>query len=414
MGGQLGHDDGRVRAGRDAHDVPDDPHDARDKRDRRLQPRVTTTAAALRVDVITDLADLERLADRWAMLLAATAATPGVPGGCVTPFAGPAFVLTWFRHFERPGGIYAVTVWQGDDLVGIAPFARTRLGRPAAATLLVSAGVEQGAYGDPLLGPNPAPVATAIADHLATVVRRRTVVNVRRLRAESLLLAALETHDGLLAAPMGQLDETAVMRFDCIDDPAAHLRRKGRRYDIDRRLRRLADAHGEVAFVPAEPDVDDALDDMREMLLRRWGPDAGPRVLRDPRVELFTRDAMRALAAEGHARVASLTAGGRRIAVSTALQLGDRQIGDNIAFDPEFAAFSAGQAQVLLELRHAHASGAVEYDMRAGDYPYKQHWANAAHRTRSVWLRAPGPAGAGMQAARRAAMSLRARRLAQR
>ena len=61
-------------------------------------------------------------------------------------------------------------MWRGDSLVGMAPFARTDVGwGPARATLLVSAGTEHGDYGDPLLGPDPAPVADALIDHLAAL-----------------------------------------------------------------------------------------------------------------------------------------------------------------------------------------------------------------------------------------------------
>ena len=107
----------------------------------------------LRVEVVTDLDDLVALSEPWSALLHATPEA--------TAYASPAYVLTWYRHFEVPGGIYAVTVWRGDSLVGMAPFARTDVGwGPARATLLVSAGTEHGDYGDPLLGPDPALATT--------------------------------------------------------------------------------------------------------------------------------------------------------------------------------------------------------------------------------------------------------------
>lgn len=359
----------------------------------------------LRVEVVTDLTDLESLVEPWTALLHRSP--------LATAYAAPAFVLTWYRHFERPGGVHVVTVWAGDELVGLAPFARTRLGTgPLSATLLVSAGTEHGDYGEPLLGPEPARTARAIADHLATLVRRRTVVNVRRLREDGAMLAALEATEELARSPMGRRATAAVVRFDRWDDPEAALRKLGRKHGVPRRMRRLAEAHGEVVYVPDDADLDAALDTMRDMLGRRWGPDDGPPLFRGAGREAFTRESLRALAADGMARVATLRAGDRPVAVSTMLELADRQVSDNAAFDPDLAAFGPGQAEMHHMLVHSHRSGATEVDLRAGDFPYQRRWANAEHHTRSVALSAPGRRGGLDRRVRRALMSLRARRLA--
>ncbi|MFO7281419.1 MAG: GNAT family N-acetyltransferase [Thermoanaerobacterales bacterium] len=383
-----------------------------DARARTAAPAVAGRAPAparderpLRVEVVTDLAGLEALVEPWTALLRRSPHA--------TAHAAPGFVLTWYRHFERPGGVHVVTVWDGDDLVGLAPFARTRLGTGRlAATLLVSAGTEHGDYGEPLLGPEPARTARAIADHLAGLVRRRTVVNVRRLREDGAMLAALEATEGIARAPMGRRATAAVVRFDRWDDPEAALRRLGRKHGVPRRMRRLAEAHGEVVYVPDDPDLDGVLDTMRDMLARRWGPDGGPPIFRGPGREAFTRESLRALAADGMARVATLRAGGRPVAVSTTLEVGDRQVSDNAAFDPDMAPFGPGQAEMHHMLVHAHRAGAVEVDLRAGDFPYKRRWANAEHHTRSVALSAPGRRGELDRRVRRVLMSLRARRLA--
>src|SRR5690606_19089807 len=211
-----------------------------DARARTAAPAVAGRAPAparderpLRVEVVTDLAGLEALVEPWTALLRRSPHA--------TAHAAPGFVLTWYRHFERPGGVHVVTVWDGDDLVGLAPFARTRLGTGRlAATLLVSAGP-----------------ARAIADHLAGLVRRRTVVNVRRLREDGAMLAALEATEGIARAPMGRRATAAVVRFDRWDDPEAALRRLGRKHGVPRRMRRLAEAHGEVVYVPDDPDLDE-------------------------------------------------------------------------------------------------------------------------------------------------------------
>lgn len=363
------------------------------------------TDRGLRVEVVTDLDDLTALTEPWSALLHAT------PDA--TAYASPAFVLTWFRHFEVPGGVYAVTVWRGEELVGMAPFARTAIGwGPARATLLVSAGTEHGDYGDPLLGPDPTAVADAVVDHLAQLTRQRTVVNVRRLRVDGPAWAAIYARPDLGRTPTGQAADAAVVRFDRMDDPATTLRRLARKHDVPRNMRRLAEAHGEVTYVVGDDDISGALDGMRSMLARRWAAGEGPKLFGSPALEAFTRESITELVAAKLGRVDCLTAGGRRLTVSTLFQVDDRQIGDNTVVDPAFSRFGPGNAALAFQLDRGLETGARELDLRAGDFPHKQRWANATIRTRSLALTPPGRQGELLHRARRLAMSARARRLA--
>lgn len=370
-------------------------------RPRRQRP----PAPELRVEVVTDLDALAALAGPWRRLVHAT------PGA--TAFASPAFVLTWFRHLERPRGAYVVTVWQGDTLVGLAPFARTRLGGDHTGfQMLVSAGTEHGDHGEPLLGPRPAPVAAAVAGHLARLVHTRlAAVNARRLFDDGPMLAALRARDDLARVPMGQVAHAAVVRFDRLDDPHDHLERLARRHDIPRRMRRLGEAHGPVAYTPDDPRRDAVLDALSAMLLHRWGTEAGPRLFATPGRAAFTRAVTHALAADGMGRLSTLSAGGRLAAVSTVLQVGDRMVSDNAGFDTGLCRYGVGQAEIYRLLHHALEAGVVEVDMRAGDFPYKRKWTNAERCTRSVVLVAPGCRGELALAARRAALRLRTRRI---
>jgi CelD/BcsL family acetyltransferase involved in cellulose biosynthesis len=363
------------------------------------------TTSKLRVEVVTTLDDLAGLAGPWRRLVHATPAA--------TPFASPAFVLTWFRHLERPRGAYVVTVWQGDDLVGLVPFARTRLGGDHTGfQMLVSAGTEHGDHGEPLLGPRPGAVAAVVAEHLAHLVRSRlAAINARRLFDDGPMLAALVDRDDLTRVPMGHVAHAAVVRFDQLDDPHDHLERLARRHDIPRRMRRLGEDHGPIAYTPDEPRRDATLDAMASMLLHRWGTEAGPRLFATPGRAAFTRAVTHALAQDGMGRLSTLSAGDRLAAVSTVLQVGDRLVSDNAAFDVGLCRYGVGQAEIYRLLRHALDAGVVEVDMRAGDFPYKRKWTNAERRTRSVVLVAPGRRGEVALAARRAALRLRTRRL---
>ena len=361
----------------------------------------------LRTEVVTDLAGLEALAAPWEELLLRS------PGS--TAFASPGYVLTWYRHFERPGGIYAIAVRRGDELVGLAPYAQSRLGGRRGFRLLVSAGTEHGDYGEPLLGPNPGPVAAAIAEHLSELVRGRSVaVNLRRLYDGGPMLRALAERDDIVRRPMGLVAHATLVRFDALDDPEAYLDRLARRHSIPRRMRRLREAHGDVTYVVDSPDVDAALDAMRDMLRARWAPGTGPRIFATPRLEAFTRAVIHTLVDADQGRVSTLDADGRPVAATSVFRVGDRYISDNAAFEPALAKYGLGQAELYETLRHSLAEGAAEVDLRAGDFPYKAKWGNDERVTRSIVVTAPGKVGEVALAARRVAMSMRARRMGRR
>jgi CelD/BcsL family acetyltransferase involved in cellulose biosynthesis len=363
-------------------------------------------SSAHRVAVITDTNELRALADPWRRLLQASPTA--------TAFASPAWVLTWYRHFERRHGLYAVAVWRGAELVGLAPFARTRIGAgPAGFSLLVSAGTEHGDYGDPLLGPDPLPVAEVVADHLAALVRRTTtVVNLRRLREDDPLLDLFEQRGDLDSEPMGQRASNVIMRFADLDDPRGALERLSRKRDLPRRRRRLTERFGDVAYVRQSPDTPAALAAMRDFLSRRWPAGEGPRLFASPGRAAFTRDVTAELVAAGLGQVSMLTAGGHPVAVGISHRVGGREVFDATSYDPDLKRFSVGLPHLHEVLSHALADGAAEVDMRAGDFSYKEQWSTTTRDTRSIALVRAGGLGRAQLAARRVAMSIRARRLA--
>jgi CelD/BcsL family acetyltransferase involved in cellulose biosynthesis len=148
------------------------------------------------------------------------------------------------------------------------------------------------------------------------------------------------------------------------------------------------------------------------MLARRWQGGDGPRLFRSPALEAFTRESVAELVAAKLGRVDSLTAGGQRLTVSTIFQVEDRQVGDNTVVDPDFSRFGPGHAALAFQLEHGLETGVRSVDLRAGDLPHKQRWANTTIRTRSLTLSAPGRHGEVLRRARRLAMSVRSRRLA--
>jgi CelD/BcsL family acetyltransferase involved in cellulose biosynthesis len=80
--------------------------------------------------------------------------------------------------------------------------------------------------------------------------------------------------------------------------------------------------------------------------------------------------------------------------------------------DPDFSLFGPGHAALAFQLEHGLETGVRSVDLRAGEFPNKQRWANATIRTRSLALTPPGRQGEVLRRARRVATSVRSRRLA--
>lgn len=362
---------------------------------------------ALRTEIVDDLRDLRLLREPWQRLLGASPSA--------TVFGTPAWVLTWFDYFAEQG-VHAVTVWDGDELVGIAPFVRTSFGLPLARTcLLATVGSEHGYYGEPILGPPPVhPVAAAIAGHLERTVRRgRTAVNLRRLWTGGAMHDVLLQLPGATCQPMASPSDSAVLRFGELPDVDAYFRKLARRHGIRRRARRMDEHFDVVEYTPADPAIDDALDDMRAMLRRRWAPGTGPRLFTGARRRAFTKEVIKELAADGHAEVSVLRADGSRVAMSVLFRVGDRCFNDYTAFDPAFAEFGVGNRELYECLRHAYDEGATEVDLSAvSGFEYKLRWANTTVSSQSVTLLPTGWRHGMASAGRRVAMSYRARHLA--
>lgn len=359
------------------------------------------TGGRLRADIVTNLAKLEHLRAAWDALVGVA------PGDTV--YTTPAWVLTWYRHFAGADGIRAVTVWDGDDLTAIAPFCCYSPDRPALKfELWSSAASEHGYYGEPLLGRSPETSARAIAGCLAERVAQGTVaVNLRRLWLDGPMRRAVDERPDLDCRPMAPPAESAVVAFDEEPDPEQFLHRLARKHGVPRRARRLAEAFADVTYLPDDPDIEGALADMERMLKQRWEL-AGPTQFRGEQLTRFTKAVLRALAADGHLRMSSLKADGRRLALSVVFQVGDTAVGEYSAFDPdpELAKFGVGQQERYEVLSHAHRNGVVRVDtLPVGDHEYKLKWTNTTHTSQSVSVTATGKRGQIARVARRVAMS---------
>jgi CelD/BcsL family acetyltransferase involved in cellulose biosynthesis len=357
---------------------------------RRAEDRIR--AGSVCVDVISDDVELAGLTSRWQQLV--------WNSGAATAFATPAAVLTWYRHVARHSSVYAVTVWRGDELVGLAPFSLTRLG---GFRLLSTAGAGFGYIGEPLLGADPEPVAVALADHLTRLVSSgAAAVYLRRLDGAGTMVTVLSRRSDLACHPMGPDEASCVVRFDQMPDPEQYFTRAARKHAIGRRTRRLGERFDHVEYVVDDPEPDLALDTMRDMLRRRFDSDL--RIFSTAQNRALTRDLVHELISAGHARVSSMIADGRRITVAVDFHVRPRVLGYAVAYEPDLAQFGLGHLELYQALRTAHAEGTVEVDLGSAGFSYKRSWASTLTYQRTLAITAPGWRGNLANRVRRAAI----------
>ena len=348
----------------------------------------------LNVEVLRDVDGLAALTERWQQLVASSDGA--------TAFATPAAVLTWYRHVARHSEVYAVTVWRGDVLVGMASFSLIRVG---GFRLLSTAGAGYGYAGEPLLGADPEPVADALADHLRRVVSSgAAAAYLMRLRTDGTMIKILSRRPDLSCRQMGPDETSCVVRFDQMPDPEQYFTRAARKHAVGRRSRRLSERFDHVEYVVEDPESDVALDTMRDMLRRRFASDL--RIFRTAQNRALTRDLVHELISTGQARVSSMIADGRRITVAVDFQVGPRVLGYAVAYEPDLAQFGLGHLELYNALRTAHAAGAVEVNLGSAGFSYKQEWGNALVEHRTLAITAPGWRGSIANNLRRAAIHL--------
>jgi hypothetical protein len=257
------------------------------------------------------------------------------------------------------------------------------------------------------------PVAEAIAEHLSRLVHRGNVaINAG---ASTTRAPWWRPSSSATTWPASRWARWPTPPSSTSPDrrPNAYLDKLARGHDIPRRMRRLGERCESVTYVSRDPDVDGTLDDMRDMLRRRWEPGTGPRMFHTPALERFTREAIKAMVASDVAHVSSLQADGRRIAITNVFRVGDRFMSDSVSHDPdpELARFGLGQAELYEMLRTSVSPRAPGWSTCGRRLPLQAQVGQRRPRHPLAGDRGPGKLGELALNERRVAMSLRARRL---
>lgn len=344
--------------------------------------------AQLTVQVVDSAVDAEALVPEWREL-AAVAGT--------TPFTGPDYGLTWWRHRGR-GRLHLVTVRSAGRLVALAPLHV----RPIAGLRVVRfLGHGLGTVAELLVRPGYGAAATAVWAHLAT--DRRILLELVEYRDDGAGLAELR-RSAYLHTSATLRDVCPVIELDGVAAAGDLLDRLHRRHpmrrSVERGERRMAESDRTLsvdvaedvdalrALLPAVTEIFDEAETHRPRL----------HLLRPPwqafLVELLETLTARRQATLFLARIDGAPAG-FEITVDD-----DTTVHHWLSrFRPAAAEFSVGHLLMRSIVDRAIASGRRRCDLLIGDGPHKLPWAGASYDTLTVH------AAPDTLAARRAALA---------
>jgi len=290
-----------------------------------------------------------------------------VPGAL--PFASPAWLIAWWRHFA-PGELFTLAVHREGRLVGLAP----------------------GYLEDGPLGRRVLPLGISLSDHLDVLLDPACEAEAGRALAQATLLRRQDWDVWELEE---LLPDAAALRLTLLPGcsevvqpaqpcpvlrvpdgpepfPAALPRGKRRHLNL---ARNRAARQGAVEIAVAEAGtVAEALEHLFRLHRIRWESRGGPGVLAPDPVRAFQRDAAPALLSAGLLRLYTLSIGGVVAAAQYELAHGPRVHVYLTGFDPAFHHESPSMILLAHAIEQAAAEGRREVDFGRGQEPYKYEW----------------------------------------
>lgn len=330
-------------------------------------------------EILDDLAQAEEIHGAWDEL--------AVQRG--RPFCAPAWMLAWWRN-ARPerAALRVVTIFDGDELIGLAPFfsVRTRGGIDELRFL----GSRTSVRGEPLAVPGrEQEVATAVVRRLRSVTPRIDLVlfeGVPTMSPWPTLLCGAWASQGRpykhraypTLAPT--LDLTGRDYEQWFASRPSHFRQ-----EVRRRRRRLEQQGAEFRLAQHAEDVVDALDAFFRLHHSRWQERGGSSVLNEP-VQAMLLDAALALVEEIRFRIWTIVVSGEVISAHIFVAAGGEVAYWLGGFDEAWAKLGPAIQTVLKALEHSWSQGDRRMDFGAGAQEYKYSFAEGQDVLESVTI----------------------------
>jgi len=303
---------------------------------------------APRCELLTELADVEAMADEWDALVQRS--------GAHRVFGSHA----WTRAalIAQPARApYVVTLRVEDRLEAILPFVRSEEGIEFPTSL--------SDYNDFIASDR---LHAARAFHwILRAMPAGSRIAMRGLSEDSDALAVVRGY-----APQTVSVETSCFHAD-VDGSYFATRSRALRKSIGRSRR--AAAAGGLTIERVRPDADVAA---IFLALNRERFGAGSRFA-DPAMETFVREALPPLVRRGAVEAYALLRGDDALAIDLVLVSGESFACWNGGFAAEAAPCAPGRLLFAAEVEHGLASGRRRFDLLRGTHPYKRSWSTGSH-----------------------------------
>jgi CelD/BcsL family acetyltransferase involved in cellulose biosynthesis len=374
-----------------------------------MTPNVTepTVASPPQQDVqgswVTSTEEFARLGPEWHDLLASA--------GRENVFLMFEWMFTWWRHFGRGHQLALIVVRAGGSVIGIAPFYIKRRFSLARCLVFLADDYAGSDHLDLVAAPGcEAPVVAEVASMLLARKRAFDYIELGEVGKESLAASLCAR---LIAGRM-TCDETPAAICPCTPLPASFKEYLSRnitanlRHNFNRRWRILQEA-GNVEFVEVAQPA--ALEEAFSELLRlhgvRFQQRAEDSAFLKAGVLEFHRDAMRALAAEGHVRIYMLKVNGTTVAARYWFSIGRNMQAYQSGMDPEWNRYGVGLLTIGQGIRDTIAGGHTFFDFLRGADEYKLKWAPVTRQNFTFRLFSHRPASTTTRFAFRAVNTAR-------
>ncbi len=340
----------------------------------------------MRVELIEDPTRFQGVRQEWNELLKQSAAD--------CPFLTWEWLYSWWKHLAERRRLYIVAVRDGDDLIGLTPFAVNRWPAsrlPPFRTLgFIGEGDVCSAYLD-VIGrrSREQEVVEAITDHL---VRRGPILDLTEVVSGSSLTFAVVARLGARNWTSAAV-RASVCPFIPLDGHSweSYLATLGpdHRYNVRRRLRQLA-SWFDIRFdrVATDDERRAALEELVTLHHKRWQARGGSAFC-TPGLLAFHEEFSRLALERGWLRLFVLRLNGAPASVLYGFIYKRRFYFYQGGFEPQYGKYSLGLVTVGLAIKSAIEEGAEEYDFLHGAEQYKFHWAKSARELQRLELYPP-------------------------
>lgn len=144
--------------------------------------------------------------------------------------------------------------------------------------------------------------------------------------------------------------------------------------------------NGEVVISEQENEMDEGLEDLFELQLKRWHTIGISCTFENTRFRLFVKDICKQLVQKNMVRLYRLYLNGKRAAAILMFYWGDTAIFYQSGWDPVFSRYSPGVVLMSNVIKDAIEMRKRYFDFLRGDEPYKFKWTTDYRSTISVLL----------------------------